>query len=273
MDKNNTITVYDVGPIMGAFSIPPMLMELKQKIDRDRVILQENETKENKKAFLENQYSYYWLKNDYYDMRSLSANLEEEDARNGWFFWIKDYNFTPGRPIKTVDEKYTYWFEKYSDSLLRPLLAKNDYLDEAIWSYKNGKYHACACLLFTNIEYIEREIGEFDPSKRFVMSKELKGCHVPETHSFNKKYYLDFEAKMNAFLDKNYYAQSTASDPEPDVINRNRIMHGILTRKVSKTDCLKLFVLANSMLLFNDWLDCHREMRKISEELKTLSNE
>ena len=50
MDKNNTITVYDAGPIMGAFSIPPMLMELKQKIDHDRVILQENETKENKKA-------------------------------------------------------------------------------------------------------------------------------------------------------------------------------------------------------------------------------
>ena len=33
------------------------------------------------------------------------------------------------------------------------------------------------------------------------------------------------------------------------------------------TDCLKLFVLLNSLLRFDDWLNCYRQMKEISSYL------
>ena len=100
------------------------------------------------------------------------------------------------------------------------------------------------------------------------MSTQLKKTQVDGVVCFNKEYFINFERQMNSFLLNNFYAKSVEKDSEPKEINRNRIMHGIFTRKVSKVDCLKLFVLINSLLLFNDWLNSYRKMKEISAFLE-----
>ena len=140
-------------------------------------------------------------------------------------------------------------------------------VNEAIECYKNQKYFACACVIFSYLEKVERSITNFNPSEHFSMSKQLKIPQADAVVCFNKEYFINFEKQMNDFLIENFYAKSYESDPEPKEINRNRIMHGIFTREVSKTDCLKLFVLLNSLIRFDDWLNCYRQMKEISPYL------
>ncbi len=245
-----------------------MARELAKKLNQDRKILEKYNTKENQIAYKTNEYIFNWLKFDYYNMRLIMSRIDEEAFEDGWFVWMNDMSIEVfGIEFKTMDEKRAYTYEKYFDYSFKVLFGQNDFLDESIQCFKNEKYYACACLLFTNMEYLERQITNFNPSDKFVMSAALKQRQTQDVVAFSDKYYKEFEEKMNEFLKNNYYAQSTASDPEPEVINRNRIMHGILTRKVSKIDCLKMFVLVKSMFLFNDWLNCYRQMKEISAYL------
>ena len=275
MEKDiiKTISIYQIGSIMSSDCVYNMVCELMSKMERDKKILNQYNTKENQLCYEKNEYALDWLKADYYNIRSLSSKIEEEDVENGWFIWLKDRQIIPGQQFDTLDEEYAYVCRKYFDYIFRPLFGQNGYLDEAIWCFREEKYRACVCLLFTVIEYLERQISEFNPSEKFVMSKELKQSQTTNVSCFNEKYYQEFENKMNTFLRTNYYAKSTANDPEPKVINRNRVMHGILTRNVSEEDCLKLLILTKSMYLFNEWLECYRQMDKISKRIKELENE
>ena len=44
----------------------------------------------------------------------------------------------------------------------------------------------------------------------------------------------------------NYYKSSKQEDPEPEFICRHRLLHGIITREVTASDCLKLFLTIRS---------------------------
>ena len=150
---------------------------------------------------------------------------------------------------------------------MQPLYKAGKQVNEAIECYKNQKYFACACVIFSCLEKVERSITSFNPSEHFSMSRQLKIPQADEVVCFNKDYFTSFEKQMDDFLINNFYARSYESDPELKEINRNRIMHGIFTREVSKTDCLKLFVLLNSLLRFDDWLNCYRKMKEVSKLL------
>ena len=253
---------------MSADSTFSMAKELGEKLKQDKKILEDNCTKDNLVAYKSNEYLFYWLKFDYYNLRLVISQIDEEAFEDGWFVWLNDSRLEiSGVGFETMDERRAYGYDKYFDYFFSILFNQNRYLDEAIWCYKNGKYCASACLLFTNIEFLERQIGDFNPADKFIMSKALKQTQTSTINAFSKDYYQYFEEKMNDFLHNNCYATSTANDPEPKVINRNRVMHGILTREISKTDCLKLFVLVKSMFLFNDWLSCYRKMKEISSYL------
>ena len=44
----------------------------------------------------------------------------------------------------------------------------------------------------------------------------------------------------------NYYKHSKQEDPEPQFICRHRLLHGIITRDVTASDCLRLFLIIRS---------------------------
>lgn len=267
MEELKRIEIYKIGQIMCAESCLDMANELFKKLKKDEEILEKYNTEENVKTFNINKYSYYFLMFDYYNVRSLSSSIDKNDIDNGWFIWLKDYRLNSSKSFDSIDEKYVYFYETYFDVFFNSLKGRNDYIDEAIWSFKQSKYHACACLLFSSIENVERSIAQSDPKQVFIMSQEVQKTQTTSVESFNNDYYQKFEAEMNNFLRNKYYSRSTADNPEPTYINRNRVMHGIFTRKVNKTDCLKLFVLLDSLIKFNDWLDSYRQMIKTSNKL------
>lgn len=264
MKEDLTITLYQPRGIMIANDALDMANELADKLNKDRVILEKNNTKENQIAFKKNEYQLYYLKFDYYSMLSLSSSIKKSDVDNGWFIWLKNYSFTLKGTYKTIDEENTAFYDKYFDLTMPTLSNAGKQIEEAIYCFRNHQYFACACVLFSSIENIERSISEFNPSDKFTMSTQLKKPQADSVICFNKDYFINFEKQMNEFLLNNFYMKSLQSDPEPKEINRNRIMHGIFTRDVSKTDCLKLFVLTNSLLLFDDWLNSYRKMKEIS---------
>lgn len=271
MDKGSTqITPFEIGPIFCADDILAMIKQLEEKIGKDNAILGEYKTKENNIVYLRNLYALYWLKFDYYNLVSLSSRLDESDSENGWFIWLKNYRFSVNKSFKDEDERNSYFYDKYFDRLMPLVHEAGNQSIEAVFCYKQGKYFACACVLFSCVEKVQRSISNFDPSHVFRMSEQLQLRQVGSIVCFNKDYFATFESRMNDFLRNNFYSKSTESDPEPKEINRNRIMHGIFTRDVSKTDCLKLFVLLNTLLQFDDWLNCFRKMKDISCRLKNI---
>ena len=83
---------------------------------------------------------------------------------------------------------------------------------------------------------------------------------------------MDFEKALRYYLSENYYAKSLESDPEPVEMNRNRIMHGIFTREISKTDCLKEFCIVRSLIMFYDWLQHIERMDSILIEINEIKS-
>lgn len=265
--KKETITLYQQRGIFVADDALTMANELAVKLEKDKEILKKNNTEENLRTYKTNEYLMYWLRFDYYNIRSLSSSISKFDTDNGWFIWLKDYSITLSKAYNTIDEENTAIYDKYFDMTMSLLSKTGKQIEEAIYCYKNKKYFACASTLFPAIENIERRITNANPSELFSMSRQLKIPQSDNVVCFNKEYFISFENKMNDFLLNNFYAKSTENDPEPKEINRNRIMHGIFTREVSKTDCLKMFVLTNTLLLFDDWLMSYRKMKEIAEFL------
>ncbi len=262
------ISSFEIGGIMSLNDILEMIKQLKEKLRKDEEILKGHNTKDNNLAYLRNCYIFYWLKFDYYNIESVTSKINELDAENGWFIWLKNYSVSSERSFKDQNERNSYLYDKYFNYLMPVLRDAGEQVGEAVFCYKERKYFACACTLFSCIENVQRSISDFDKSKIFSMSNEVKKEQTGSVVCFNKEYFMKFERRMNDYLSEHFYARSTEADPEPKEINRNRIMHGIFTRRVDKMDCLKLFVLLNSLLQFNDWLNCFRKMNEISALLE-----
>ena len=117
------------------------------------------------------------------------------------------------------------------------------------------------------IEFLERRISKFDGEGVFHIKNALDGSQVKDLSGY-KKYFEKFESNLNQFLKDNIYAVSAETDEEPIFICRNRVLHGIFTRNISKTDCLKLFCIVKSMAQFANWLHSLEEIKRLTTELK-----
>ena len=256
---------------MGSDQSLLLAQELHKKIMQDKITLQDNNDEANTIAFKTNEYNYFWLKSNYYNNVSLSSIINEEEMKCGWFVWLKNWRIKlDNECYQSIDGKNTAIYSKYFKFLLPCIFRQNEYLDDAIFCFQNERYYACACTLFSALENVERKISSFDGNSVFKMAKSLEKKQSVRIPSFNLDYFKEFEDRMNSFLSTYFYSKSLESDAEPIYINRNRVMHGIFTRNVNKTDCLKLFVLINSMIMFNDWLQCYRKMDQLRKELESL---
>ena len=221
-----------------------------------------NPSEENQKKYYENQILYYQLIQNGSAMTAYIS--QNDDYKDGWFVWLKNYRYLSNVEFKDKDEFYTYLYDKYFEDNFNLLTEKNDYFFGILKLYKLGYYYEFVCSIFPLIEYYQRKIVKFDKNKVFRMSKSLKSINVKDD---NNEYFKDFQMALNKYLSNIVYAKTLESDEEPNEINRNRIMHGILTRNVNKTDCLKLLCLIKSLIQFYEWLDSFEKVREISEKL------
>lgn len=269
MEKTNKIIEpFGYPLIFDSFQYFESANQLAQKINADKEILDKYPTEDNKKTFNKNLLAYHYLVVQGSIINGAIAEQNLEYQKDGWFIWLQTYNFyISGAPFKNTDEKFTCWFDTNFDMHFGKVDFCGRYFLEAINNYKSGQYYSCVCGLFPLIEYFERRISKFDGESIFHIKKALDESRVKDLSGY-KKYFEEFESNLNKFLKDNIYAISPETEAEPKFICRNRVMHGIFTRNINKTDCLKLFCIVKSMAQFANWLHSLEEIKRLSEELK-----
>lgn len=266
------IEVYQIPPIFS--SIDPFMFakDLHKKIEEDRKILEKFNNNDNLLALKTNEYLYHWLICNGVATNGMLSEERLSYTKTGWFIWLQTYDMFTTQVHHSIDDQYTYWFDKYFDMQFNSELDNSENFKQVIQCYKGKMLFPCVCGLFSIIEYYLRRIFQFDGKEIFHVRKELKGSAIPEISGY-KKYFLDFEKALKDYLSKTYYAKSLESEPEPVEMNRNRIMHGIFTREISKTDCLKVFCIVRSLILFYNWLQHIESMDILLKEIDKIKSE
>ena len=94
-----------------------------------------------------------------------------------------------------------------------------------------------------------------------------------------KEYYKELIESNPDFIFVGIYADTASGlkkkdrQNEPEIINRNRIMHGLFSREISQKDCLQLFCVISNMVVIKSIIDASEMMDKTLEELKQLQQE
>ncbi|MDO4495798.1 MAG: hypothetical protein Q4B62_08440 [Clostridiaceae bacterium] len=132
-----------------------------------------------------------------------------------------------------------------------------DDLEEAIFCFENGKYKSCAILLFALIDHELISKGfRYEPKANQVEGNYKIGLSaICEYRKENKKdydksflyanlYFLNImETLMTLFKDSNNFTN------EPNIINRNFVVHGMSKRSVTEIDCFKVWSALYSLVV------------------------
>ena len=127
-------------------------------------------------------------------------------------------------------------------------IKKSDF-DEAVNCFKSGNYKACSLILFSLIDSRlirsqideERNNGGMRPSGKQAAKNlfgRIESKYITESMLFTVLNQVNILAVLETVFEagKDFKAQ-------PAVINRNFVDHGMLYRKVTRKDCIMLFLL------------------------------
>lgn len=144
------------------------------------------------------------------------------------------------------------------DSIRSCKRVKKTDLEEAIEDFYNKKYKSCAMVLFSLIDAQlirlqkrcsklgrYRDVGE----KAIRRARKRSGVDEHEEWLLLRLDYLNLFSCLEVL-----FANGNDFRKEPDVINRNYLVHGMMRRKVSRTSCIQLFLLYYNMLEMLDLL-------------------
>ena len=297
------ISVYEMLPeyISGS---PQNYLNLKEKITKDRSILaditldyekDEARYKEEYKAayknFLINQFLYGWSFLHMCDGTAVLSDAsqypddpKEELKRRGWMIppsfmnkrIISQYN-------KTTEELYIDHFDAFFDDYFSLSIGDEGsridrYYKQAVANYKNECYYACAVSLFPIIESYHKYTNDYGDNKIYKIKKSLgdvkdKVLGLRKTITCGVKYYTKLIEQFNNLVKKHYFNISTDMNDEPEIINRNRIAHGIFSREIDKKDCLQLFCVLSNLVFIKQLIEANKLMADTEEKLKQLRAE
>ena len=119
------------------------------------------------------------------------------------------------------------------------------YIKEAIACFKTRKYLSCSMLLMSILDceflsVIKNKDGKKQNITKGAIESEIK--RLKSSKSFASIFFSEIIAlKM---LGKIYQYGGGFND-EPDMISRNYIMHGVSNRKITRNDCVMLFILCS----------------------------
>lgn len=279
------------------------LQELKEKITRDATLLSQikvdydkdpdnfkNEFISAKINHLKNQYLYNWLFLKWHFDQALISDKEsnpdyqkEEMKKKGWMFPLYFVNTsirTSGDIQISIEELYIRYFDKLFDELFNfnigePNSRIDRYFKQAIFNYKNQCYYSCAVSLFPIIESYHQFINNFNQDCFYKIKDNLDDVaekieHVKQIYAIQIDYYKNLVQQFNELAKKHYFKKSVSRKNEPEIINRNRIMHGLFSREISQKDCLQLFCVISNMVVIKNIIDANDNMNKIEEEIAKL---
>ena len=279
------------------------LQELKEKITRDATLLSQikvdydkdpdnfkNEFISAKINHLKNHYLYNWLFLKWHFDQALISDKEsnpdyqkEEMKKKGWMFPLYFINTsirTSGDIQISIEELYIRYFDKLFDELFNfnigePNSRIDRYFKQAIFNYKNQCYYSCAVSLFPIIESYHQFINNFNQDCFYKIKDNLDDVaekieHVKQIYAIQIDYYKNLVQQFNELAKKHYFKKSVSRKNEPEIINRNRIMHGLFSREISQKDCLQLFCVISNMVVIKNIIDANDNMNKIEEEIAKL---
>lgn len=171
---------------------------------------------------------------------------------------LSDFLIEPSdaKEANSIASKYctkAYMHNLFEKSKEFASVKKSDF-SEAVDDYNDKRYKSCACILFSLIDarlirmqtekeqgkLVRRKVGKGAVEKS--RDKILNDSDIENTF-FNILRFENVYTCLAKFFEdgKNFVEQ-------PEVMNRNFLVHGMLTRRVSKRDCDQLF------LLYHNWL-------------------
>lgn len=128
---------------------------------------------------------------------------------------------------------------------------KSDF-EEAVFDYEHKQYKSCALILFSLIDAILIRLQK----KSYLDGKRRKvGLYAVNETKKRTEIEVNTELFSIAMFYTNLFSCLTKVfeggkdfKMQPDVINRNFLDHGMMTRKVRRKDCIQLFLLYYNML-------------------------
>lgn len=210
----------------------------------------------------------------------------EEMKKHGWMFPQQCIHIkiqSSGYYPKSTEELYIELFDKYFDILFGFCIGVkgsviDNYYKQAIDCYKRNDYYSCVVSLFPIIESLHQYINRFDKDEFYRIKNNLENVsnnisQVVEIYAVKVKYYINLVNQFNDLAKNHYFKNNVKRKEEPEIINRNRIMHGLFTRIISKKDCLQLFCAISNLVVIQHILD-HNEMYKnLSIEIEKMELE
>ena len=282
------------------------LYALEKKLKKDFVLLKEiegdfnqnptqfkNEYINAKTVYLKNQYMYWWsfLKR-YFDqalfseLSTVSDSQKEEMKKHGWMFphaFINTRITTSGSTNITTEELYIRNFDRLFDKLFTFNIGEKNsridrYYKQAIINYKNRCYYSCVVSLFPIIESYHQYINNFNDNEFYKIKNNLENItekveDVKQIYNTKISYYINLVKQFNDLAKNHYFKISLDRHNEPEIINRNRIIHGLFSREISQKDCLQLFCVISNMIVIKSIIDANEMMNNTMEELKQLQQE
>ena len=299
------ISIYKMEPVYVMGEVDN-LITLKNKLETDEILLSQIqqdfvqsqdkfqlEYLSAKKNHLSNLHFYYWLVlKKYFDDAIVSETLscpdyqKEKMKKHGWMFpqaFINSRITTSGNVDVTTEELYIRNFDRQFDNLFNFTIGEPNsridrYYKQGIINYKNKCYYACVVSLFPIIESYHQYLTEFNEDSFYKIkanldSVEEKMENVNQVYSIKIKYYVNLVKQFNELAKEHYFNISLGRKDEPEIINRNRIMHGLFSREISQKDCLQLFCVISNMIVIKSIIDANEMMNKTMKELKELQQE
>lgn len=142
--------------------------------------------------------------------------------------------------------------EELFDIIMRTKRVKKTDFEEAVFDYKYKKYKSCALVLFSLVDAMLIRLQKKSDSNgkgRKVGFRAVKEVENRIEEDVNKDLFFTvmFCTNISACL-KKMFESGNDFKKQPEVINRNFLDHGMLTRRVSRKDCIQLFLLYYNML-------------------------
>lgn len=171
------------------------------------------------------------------------------------------YDSIPNNKKEADIAAMKYCNNKYMPSIFDEIrkckrVKKSDF-EEAVFAFDSSSYKSCALLLFSLIDAhlirLQRKSdlnsrGQRDVGKTAVIKAKARAeSNLPDSMLFTAMFYANlFSCLAKVFENGNDFKE------QPQVINRNFLDHGMLTRRVTKKDCIQLFLLYYNTLCLLD---------------------
>ena len=199
---------------------------------------------------------------------------EKEEIKDAYLQWGKyGWSVIPNAPITLYFDKPADLKEanktalKYCnnaemqnlfDEIRNTTGVKKSDFEDAVFCFENKRYKPCAMMLFSLLDakliHMQKEEDRDKRHRRLSGNRAAEKIEKRLSPEVENSFYITL-AYANLFQCINAVFQS-GNDfvKQPEVINRNFLDHGMLTRNVKRMECVQLFLLFYNFMKMLEWM-------------------